>query len=266
MDNRGVAFVTGASSGLGKGLALRLAKAGHPVGLSARRAGLLQEVAARIREEGGRAGVYPCDVSCREDLLESVGRCEGELGPIDLLLANAGMSINTRIDDFDAGAVEKVIRINLLGAVYATEGVLPGMLARGRGHLVAVSSLAGLGGLPMSAAYSASKGGMINFFESLRLDLKGTGVDVTVIMPGFIRTPMTDHNRHAMPFLMDLEPALDRMMGAILKRRKSLAFPIPLAALAWMARVLPRGAYDGLVGRVDRRKSPEAGGPEERAP
>ena len=256
MNDRGVCFITGASSGLGMGLAVKLAREGYAVGVSARRGSLLEAVALQIREAGGRAGVYPCDVAERDQVLEAIRRCEGELGAVDLLVANAGLSVNTRVDSFDVDAVERVIRVNLLGAVYATEGVLPGMLRRGRGHLVAVSSLAGFAGLPMSAAYSASKGGMINFFESLRIDLRGSGVDVTVISPGFVRTPMTDHNRHAMPFLMDLEPAVEEMARAIRKRKKSLAFPRPLAMVVWGARILPRPLYDRIAGRVDRSKTP----------
>jgi short-subunit dehydrogenase len=243
------------------GLAVRLGKDGYAIGLGARREGLLEEVAGRIREQGGVAGVYPCDVSQRDQVVGAIRRCEEELGPVDLLVANAGVSINTRVETFDAGEVERVIRINLLGAVYATEAVLEGMRRRRQGQIVAVSSIAGFAGLPMSAAYSASKGGMTNFFESLRIDLRGSGVDVTVIMPGFVKTPMTDHNRHTMPFLMDLEPAVELMTRAIRKRKKSLAFPWQLAVSAWSARMLPRAAYDWLASRVDRRKAPEAGGP-----
>jgi short-subunit dehydrogenase len=260
MINRGVCFITGASSGLGMGLAVKLAREGYAVGLSARRRSLLDDLARQVRDAGGRAVAYPCDVAEKDQVLEAIRRCEEELGPVDLLVANAGVSVNTRVDSFDVDEVERVIRINLLGAVYATGGVLTGMLERGRGHLVAVSSLAGFAGLPMSAAYSASKGGMINFFESLRIDLRGTGVHVTVITPGFVRTPMTDHNLHAMPFLMELEPAVEEMARAIRKGKKSLAFPRPLAGVAWGARVLPRPVYDWMAGRFGRRKSPSAGG------
>jgi len=104
---------------------------------------------------------------------------------------------------------------------------------------------------------------MTNFFESLRIDLRGSGVDVTVITPGFVKSPMTDQNRHPMPFLMDLDPAVDRMARAIHERKKSLAFPWQLATLARLGRLLPRPAYDWLLSRVDRGKSPEAGGPPE---
>ena len=261
MENRGVCFITGASSGLGMGLAIRLGVDGYSVGLAARREALLEEVAGKIEEAGGEAGIYPCDVSDPEQVKDAIRRCEENFGPVDLLVANAGISLNTRVGAFDATEIEKVIRINLLGAVYATEAVLPGMLMRRRGQIVAVSSIAGFGGLPMSAAYSASKGGMTNFFESLRIDLRGSGVYVTVITPGFVKTPMTAHNRHKMPFLMELDAAVELMARAIRKKKKSLAFPWQLAAIVRAARLLPRPAYDWVAGRVDRRKSVDAGGP-----
>ena len=264
MPNSRVCFITGASSGLGRGLALRLAREGFAIGLLARREDALEEVASLIRREGGSAMVFPSDVSVRDQVAQAVGECQEALGPVDLLVANAGVSINTRVEAFDAGEVERVIRVNLLGAVYATGAVLPGMLARGRGQIVAMSSLAGFGGLPLSAAYSASKAGMTNFFESLRIDLQGSGVDVTVITPGFVRSPMTDHNRHPMPFLVDMDSAVERITVAILGRKKSMAFPWPLAAVAWAARLLPRPLYDAMTSRIDRRKSPEAGGPPHR--
>jgi short-subunit dehydrogenase len=102
---------------------------------------------------------------------------------------------------------------------------------------------------------------MTNFFESLRLDLKPRGVAVTVITPGFVRTPLTDKNRHPMPFIMDLEPAVEKMTRAIVKKKKSLAFPWPLAAVTLAARNLPRPIFDFFASKVKRGKAPEAGGP-----
>lgn len=238
-------------------MAVRFARDGYDIGLAARRENLLEEVAAQVREVGARAAVFPCDVADRDQVVAAVAGCEEELGPVDLLIANAGVSSNTPVDPFDSRAVERVIRINLLGAVYATEAVLPGMLERDGGQVVAMSSIAGFAGLPMTGAYSASKGAMTNFFESLRIDLRKTGVAVTVITPGFVKSPMTDRNRHAMPFLMDAEPAVEKMFRAIKKRKKSLAFPWPLYAVVWAARLLPRPWYDSIAGRIDRRKDPE---------
>ena len=251
-----VAFVTGASSGLGRGLALRLAREGWAVGLAARRRDALESVVAEIGASGGRAAAFPCDVGERASVHEAAARCARTLGPVDLLVANAGVSENTFVRSFDAVAAEAILRVNFLGAIYAVEAVLPAMLERGRGQLVAVGSLVGLGGLPLSAAYSASKAALMDFFEALRVDLAGTGVAVTVIAPGYIRTPLTDRNAHPMPFLMDVDDAVDVMLRAIRSRRRLAMFPWQLAWPRWMAQVLPRGLYDRVMGRLRREKRP----------
>lgn len=250
----GAALITGASSGIGEALTRRLAAGGRPVALVARRADLLESLAAEIRRGGGRAEAYPCDVGVRDGVRRVVARCQETLGPVGLLVANAGVSENTRPGSLDAESVERILRVNFLGAVYFVEAVLPGMLERDRGRLVAVSSLAGYGGLPLTAAYSASKAAMTNFFESLRIDLRETGVGVTVVCPGYVRTPMTDGNLHSMPFLVEVDAAAERIHRAIEAGRASLSFPLPMAAFAWFARLLPRPLYDRLIGRIDRRK------------
>lgn len=249
-----VAFITGASSGLGAGLARRLAGSGYAVALAARRAERLEEVAAAVRAEGGTALCLACDVREQEDVRAAVDTTVRELGPVDLLVANAGISGMTRTDAFSARVVEDVMRTNFLGPVYAVEAVLPSMLERRRGHLVAVGSLAGYRGVPKSAAYSASKGALHNFFESLRLDLRGTGVDVTVITPGYVRTPLTDKNMFHMPMLVELDDAVGRMVRGIERRDALVAFPLPLFALVWMAQVLPASVYDRIGSRVRRDK------------
>jgi short-subunit dehydrogenase len=250
-----VAFITGASSGLGAGLASRLAADGWWVGLAARRVDRLESIAAGIIDRGGRASVCPCDVSDRIEVLAAVEKTERELGPVDLLVANAGMSILTHVKAFDSEGVEQVLRVNFLGAVYAVEATLPGMLERGSGQMVAMGSIAGYGGLPKTAAYSASKGAMHNFFESLSVDLRGTGVDVTIITPGYIRTELTDKNRHHMPFLVELDPAVERIAVAIVRRKKHLAFPRPLSTAVWLAQMLPARWYQALAASVKRKKA-----------
>ncbi len=248
----GVALVTGASSGLGRGLSLRLARDGWAVAGAARRRAALETLVTEIEAEGGRALALPLDVTDRDAVHDAVARCARVLGPVDLLVANAGVAGITRPDELDAREVEKIHRVNFLGAVYPVEALLPEMLRRDRGHLVAMSSLAGFNGLPLTAAYSASKAAMTNFFESLRIDLWDRGVDVTVITPGYVRTPMTEERSHGMPFLVELDDAVDRMARAIESRRAHAAFPWPLAALTWCARVFPRPFYDWLASRVDR--------------
>jgi len=248
------AFITGASSGLGYGLALRLAREGFSVGLAARRRDRLEALASRIREAGAEASVHPVDVAQRHAVHAAIRACEAALGPLDLLVANAGVSEMTLVDALDAAAVERIMRVNFLGAVYAVEATLPGMLSRGRGHLVAVGSLAGYGGLPKTAAYSASKGAVHNFFESLRIDLRSTPVDVTLVTPGYVRTPMTEQNDHSMPFLVDADDAVERIWRAIRARRRRLAFPRPLSSLVWLAQIFPPWFYDWLASRQPRDK------------
>ena len=183
----GTAFITGASSGFGRGFALKLSADGHGVGLAARRVDRVESLVQEIRRGGGAAIACPCDVAEPSQIREAVSRTENELGPVDLLIANAGVSVRTEVHRFDADEVEWVTRVNFLGAVHAVGAVLPGMLDRGRGHLVGIGSLAGYRRLPRTAAYSASKGALYNFFESLRIDLRGTGVDVTLITPGYVK-------------------------------------------------------------------------------
>jgi short-subunit dehydrogenase len=248
-----VAFITGASSGFGAGLARRLSHEGFAVGLAARRRGLLEALAEEITAAGGRATAFPCDVAEREDLLAAVRRCEGELGPVDLLVANAGVSTHATPEELDAREVQRVFGINFFGAVTATEAVLPGMLERENGQIVVVSSLASFQGLPFHGSYCGSKAAMNQYFEALRLDLAPRGVHVTVIAPGFVKTPMTAHNRYPMPFLMELEPALDIMMRGILKRKKLVRFPAPLSTATWWGQILSRSLFDRLVLRFPGR-------------
>ncbi|GMR13803.1 MAG: SDR family NAD(P)-dependent oxidoreductase [Gemmatimonadota bacterium] len=255
MSGGPVALITGASSGMGRGLALRLAAEGYRVGLAARREQPLEELAAEIRSSGGEALVLRCDVSVQEDVRAATERCSQEFGDIDLLVANAGQSEMTLVEDLDSGMIEQLMGVNFFGVVYAIEAVLPGMLDRGRGHIVGVSSLAAFGGLPRTAGYSAAKAAVTNFLESLRVDLRGRGVDVTVISPGYVRTPMTDRNLHSMPFLVELDDAVARIHRAIVKRARGYHFPWPLASFVWVGQIFPRRLYDWIVSRVSREKA-----------
>lgn len=251
---RKVAFITGASSGFGRGLALRLARSGWALGLAARRVERLEEVAAEVRVAGGEAVVCPCDVADRDEVLGAVARCRDAFGPVDLLFASAGVDWGTRVTKLDGTEVAQVMGINFLGAVHAVEAVLPSMLERDAGHLVAVGSLAGYGGLPHTAAYSASKAALDKFFESLRLDLRPTGVDVTLVTPGYVKTDMTASNPFPMPFLMELDDALDRIEGAIESRGRRVGFPFPLWIQVFLGQIVPRWLYDRMASKQKRDK------------
>ena len=250
-----VVFLTGASSGIGEALALAIAKRGAALGLVARRRELLDDLADRCRKFDIKVRVFPLDVTDEEALYEAADEMRAEFGRIDILIANAGIGGNdeeTRA--YTPRAVRKVIDTNLIGAVNAVHAVAPQMAERGSGHLVAISSLAGFRGLPKSAAYSASKAGMTAFFESVRLDLKHSGVDVTIIQPGFIRTPLTSGRTNKMPFLMELDDAIPLFLKAIEKKKKFAAFPWQLATLVRAGKLMPAWLYDRIAGRARYRE------------
>lgn len=241
----GMTLITGASSGIGRSLALRIAISGEPVALIARRLELLEALVEEIEAAGGRAVAIRCDVTDRAGVGEAIRHAEAVLGPTSRLIANAGGATPTPVDPFEAENIADVIDLNLMGVVHCIEAVLPGMLERAEGQLVAVSSLAAYRGLPASAAYSAAKAALTNLMESLRIDLRPRGIAVTVVAPGFVQTKPGKHSRK--PFRVDLETASERIWQAIRARRGYYAFPRGLAALAWLGRALPAAWYDRLL-------------------
>lgn len=250
-----VIFLTGASSGIGEALAIELAKRGATLGLAARREVLLREIAARCEAVGGKARVLPCDVVNQNAVQTAADALRSEFGRIDILIANAGIGGNNEeTRSLQPEAVKKVIDINLIGAVNSVAAVLPPMLERKSGQLVAISSLAGFRGLPKSAAYSASKAGMTAFFESVRLDVQNRGISVTIIQPGFIKTPLTSGRVSKMPFLMELEDALPLFVEAVEKKKKFAAFPWQLATFVRLGRMFPAWLYDRIAARARYRE------------
>jgi short-subunit dehydrogenase len=253
----GVTFLTGASSGIGRSLARRIAADGDAVVAVARRAELLDSLVAEIRQAGGRALAIACDVTDRPRVIEAVRRAESELGPIHRLVANAGGGEPTFVDDFEAAQVERVLALNVGGTANCIEAVLPGMLQRRSGHIVVTSSLAAYRGLPGAAAYSAAKAALTNLLESLVIDLRPRGIDVTLLFPGFVRTkPRKAGAEKRKPFQLDVEDATRRMHRAIQARRSHYAFPAPMALAARIGRLLPSALYDRLLtGRGPVRKA-----------
>lgn len=248
-------LITGASSGIGEALSLAYAKRGAILGLIARREDLLNEIARRCEELGGTARAFTLDVTDAAAIHKAAEEFRNEFGRVDTLVANAGIGGNNpETRALRPDAVKKVIDINLLGAANSVAAVLPHMLERGKGQVVAISSLAGFRGLPKSAAYSASKAGMTAFFESVRLDVAHKGIDVTIIQPGFIKTPLTAGRHNKMPFLMDLEDAIPHFIRAIEKKKRFAAFPWQLATLVRAGRIFPAWIYDRVAGRARYRE------------
>ena len=243
---RPVVVVTGASSGIGRALALELAGHGYRVGLIARRRDALDDLAREIEAQGGTARAATADVGDREAVHAAVRELETALGPAEVMVANAGLGVPTHLDPINIADVEATFRVNLLGVVYSIEAVLPGLLARGRGQLVAVSSLASFKGVPGESAYCASKAAVNLFMEGLRIALRGRGIAVATVCPGFVDTPILPMDTAA-PFKISAESAARRIARLIVRRKSGLVrFPWPMAVLMAVFRRLP----DSLVARI----------------
>lgn len=249
-----VVIITGASTGIGAALAIEYGRRGYAVGLVARRAELLQEVAERVEATGGRAGWAVADVTDRAAITAAIHKLEAQLGPCDLLVANAGSGEPSPAHKVPVETIEKILDLNVRGVLYAVGAVLPGMVERKSGHVAAVSSVAGFRGLPGTGAYSASKAYVTTLLESFRLDLKRKGIAVTSINPGFIETPLTSVNKFPMPFLMKVERAATIIADGLQRRPAELTFPWQMKWLMHVARVLPNWLYDLIIHRASPMK------------
>lgn len=245
-----VTLITGAGSGLGKQLALQLGKQGAVIAAVDLAAEPLAALEAQL--PGVKFAWQIADVTDRDALGPAVARLQELLGPVDLLFANAGVGAETSALNFRAAEFERIIRVNLIGVANSVEAVLPGMLERKRGHIVGMSSLASFRGIPRMAGYCASKAGVNSLMDALRVELRETGIDVTTICPGWVRTPLTDQVDHEMPDLMEVDHAVTQILGAVARRTPFFAFPGSSARRIRIAGMLPCGVSDWLVFRMLR--------------
>lgn len=245
--------ITGASSGIGRSLSVALAAQGARVGVVARRADRLDELVREVRAAGGTIAAAAADIADREQTHAAIRGLAEQLGPIDLLIANAGFGHTAGADPMNVPILEQMVRVNLLGVAYAFEAVMAPMLARHSGHLVAISSLAAYKGLPGSAGYCATKAAVNTYCEGLRIELRSRGVAVTCVCPGFVKTEMTAEKTHPMPLLMEPDAAARHILHALRRRPSVVNFPWRMAMLMRLSRWLPdwlvaRGARKGEVG------------------
>jgi hypothetical protein len=244
-------FLTGASSGIGVALAHEFHRRGAFLGLAARRADALADLGARLQ---GRCRTYAVDVTDRDRLIEAALDFERGCGGTDIVIANAGIGVGVQTEHReDLEVFDRVLETNLTGVVNTFHPFIAPMRARRRGILAAISSVAGVRGLPGSEAYSPSKAAVTNYCESLRLGLHGSGVRVVTIAPGFIRTPMTAANPYPMPFLMDAEAFARRAADAIQGGARYRVIPWQMAIVAGLLRALPGWALDRLLARRPRK-------------
>lgn len=236
-------FITGGTTGMGMELAKLYAREGWKVGVCGRE---LQKFEENFQFEKDKVSFYQVDVANREEIKKAVSDFSKTIG-LDLLIANAGIGykFKTKVPDFEYSY--RMVHVNLLGVMYSFEAALDVMIPQGKGHVVAISSIAGYNGLPGVSAYSATKSAVLKFCESLHLDLRQFNINVTTICPGFVDTPLTQTNQHPMPFLMPAPKAAVLIARAIRNKKMVYAFPFFFSAAVRILSILPRTWYRALM-------------------
>lgn len=247
----GIAWITGAGKGMGRAMARRLADDGWTVAASARTESDLAALAAAYPP--GRVHTFPLDITDAGQTEAVVTEIEEQLGPLALAVLNAGTHIPVRAETFSVEAVRTLVETNLMGTVNGLAPLMERFIGRGRGHIAVVASLAGYRGLPTAAAYGATKAGLINMCEALKPELERRGVRLTLINPGFVKTPLTDRNPFPMPFLVSADAAAERIVRGLASPAFEIAFPCRLAAVMKALRSLPYWLLFPLTRRMVRR-------------
>jgi short-subunit dehydrogenase len=239
-------WIVGASSGIGAALAEELSARGALLALSARKRATLYEVAQRC----GGALIVPMDVTCSADHARAEAEVVDALGAIDLAIFNAGTYQPMRSWELDTAAIRLTVETNLIGVMEGVSAVTGRMLERGEGAIAIVGSVAGYGGLPNAAAYGPTKAALINFAEVLYLDLAPRGLDVFLVNPGFVETPLTAANDFHMPALMPAAEAARRIVAGFASGAFEIHFPRRFTMVLKLLSLLPRRLYFPLVRRV----------------
>ncbi len=244
-------WITGASSGLGAALAHTYSAVGAQVALTARSRDRLEACAAALPLPGD-GSVYPADVTKRDELFDAISAIE-KSAPIDLAILNAGTYIPTNLDDWNTKTIRALFDTNFFSVTTCIELLLPYMRARGRGHIAVVASVAGDIGLPYAASYSASKAALNRICQSLRPELEREGIRISVINPGFVRTPLTSRNAFPMPFLIDADRAADIIRRKLARGCFNIRFPWRMSVAMRLLAVLPPSLTLLLTRRMLRR-------------
>jgi short-subunit dehydrogenase len=233
-------WVTGASTGIGAATARELARRGHTLFLTARSADKLAELPGEAK---------PGDVTDRE----AMHRIAGEIAPLDVAFLNAGTYVPVDPRELDADVFRQQLDVNVMGTVHCIEAVLPSMLELGHGRIAVVASVTGFAALPRAAAYGATKAFLISMADSLRADLAGTGVEVTVVNPGYVKTPLTARNEFAMPFLIEPEEMARAIADGLEAGKPEISFPLRMALAMKLLGSLPGALSRRYTARLSRR-------------
>jgi NAD(P)-dependent dehydrogenase (short-subunit alcohol dehydrogenase family) len=245
-----VAWVTGAGKGIGRAVALRLVRDGWVVAASARTGADLDALVVAVGDGPGKVVPFVLDISDAAAATHVLDAIECDCGQVDLAILNAG--IHEPIDGaaFDAAIMRRLVETNLMGTVHCLEPLIERFVDRRAGRIAVVASLAGYRGLPTASGYGATKAALINMCEALRAELLPRGVTLSVVTPGFVRTPLTDRNPFPMPFLVDADIAARRIVDGLATGRFEITFPRRLAYLMKLLRILPYGLFFAVTRRL----------------
>jgi short-subunit dehydrogenase len=238
------ALVTGASSGIGRGLAAWLARRGIRVYAAARR---LEQLEALRTEAGEKIVPLKLDVSDGDGTEAAVKKLDAECGGLDLVVANAGTAVQSASKRLDWKAIQNMLQVNVIGATATICGALPGMVERKRGHVVGISSIAAFGGLPRLSVYAATKSYLMTYLQGLRMDATRHGIIVSTIHPGYVKSELTADLKKRPPFLMETDAAVERIGRAIMRGASSCTFPWPLSLGMRTLASLPRPLYEAAM-------------------
>ena len=252
-------FITGASSGIGQAIALKFHQSGYRLALAARRTEELNLWASRMNMGADSYEIYSADVANVDSIVGAGQACIARQGVPDVVIANAGISIGMDSSMVqDLGVMAKTFATNNIGVAATFHPFISAMVQRGSGTLVGIGSVAGIRGLPGHGAYCASKAAVIAYCESLRGELKATGVKVVTICPGYIDTPLTQKNSYAMPFLMPPDIFADKAFAAITAGASYRVIPWQMGVVAKLLRLLPNAVFDkALAGRARKPRQTE---------
>ena len=258
MPARPLVFITGASSGIGRALAERYHRAGWRLALVARRELEIKSWADALGLSVDSYEIYGADVSQPDSIIAAGQACLQHQGPPDVVIANAGISVGMdTAERADLDVMARVFATNNLGLAATFHPFISAMTQRGSGRLVGIGSVAGIRGLPGHGAYCASKAAVISYCESLRGELRASGVRVVTICPGYVDTPLTRQNRYGMPFLMTPEAFAERAFKAIETGRSYRVIPWQMGVAAKLLRLLPNPWFDRLLqGRPRKHRQP----------